>query len=300
MFKNFTLGFAPLLAPDGGAAGAGASGSGAPAAAAPAAQGSEGGQSDQAGADSEAFDFDAVLKDPRAKAAYDDRVGKLVSDRLKASRTEQGKLSERIARADQIIAQVASRYEGLDASDYDALRKAIEGDTELLQSEADRRGMTVEQLRQFRQIEQETRQLRQQEIERQRIAKVSAWTEEGRALQAKYPGFDPIVEMQNPQFTAMINSGVSQEDAYLVIHRGEVFPALMAQTAQEVQKATTQSIAAGQRPVEGATSIATPMSATPDLSALRPEDFDAIRVAVERGTPHDKAVEDVLSKRRQK
>jgi hypothetical protein len=288
----------PFFAPDGGgsgsSAGAGTAGGadgGTPAAAGAAAEGSTSPAEGQQQAQPPSFDD--ILKDPAHRKEYDSRVRRAVLDRVKGSK-------DQLDRAHGVLAYVAARYEGLEPTDYDGIRKALEGDGDLLSTEAERRGMTVEQLRQIRGMEMELAQARMQQAQIVQQQRVDASMVEAAALQAEFPDFNPVAEMQDPEFLAFVRAGASQRRAYIAMHLDEMVPALMGKTAKEVQSAVLQNIAAGTRPIEGSTASATPATAPRDYSSWKAEDFDAVRAALERGTPQEQAVDEVFARKRGK
>ena len=76
---------------------------------------------------------------------------------------------------------------------------------------------------------------------------------QGEAMKAMFPGFDLRKELQNPAFARMTapDVGVSVEDAYYALHRGEIQSAAMQVTAQKTAQMISDSIRSGAlRPVE--------------------------------------------------
>jgi hypothetical protein len=215
----------------------------------------------------------------------------MVTDRLKGTKGQLDK-------ANGVLAYIASRYEGIDPSDYDGIRKALEGDDDLLSTEAERRGMTVEQLREIRAMKAELAQARMQQSQIVQQQRIEASMAEAAALKAEFSDFDPIAELQNPRFRALVQGGASQRDAYIATHIDEIAPALMGKAAREAQSATVQNIAAGTRPIEGSRASATPATAAADYSGWKSRDFEAVRMAIERGTPPQQAVDEVFARKR--
>ena len=77
--------------------------------------------------------------------------------------------------------------------------------------------------------------------------------QQGEAMKAAFPGFDLRRELQNPAFARMTapDVGVSVEDAYYALHRGEIQSAAMQVTAQKTAQMISDSIRSGAlRPVE--------------------------------------------------
>ena len=76
---------------------------------------------------------------------------------------------------------------------------------------------------------------------------------QGEAMKAAFPGFDLRRELRNPAFARMTapDVGVSVEDAYYALHRGEIQSAAMQVTAQKTAQMISDTIRSGRlRPVE--------------------------------------------------
>ena len=97
--------------------------------------------------------------------------------------------------------------------------------------------------------------------------------QQGEAMKATFPGFDLRRELRNPAFARMTapDVGLSVEDAYYALHRGEIQSAAMQVTAQKTAQMISDSIRSGQlRPVEnGAASQGTTLSTFDYRSASR-------------------------------
>ena len=176
----------------------------------------------------------------------------------------------------------------MDASDIDALNKAIVEDDSFYEAEALEKGVTVEQLKQIRKMERENAELKRQMQEketRENANKLYAsWMEQSEKTKAVYPTFDLQAEMQNPRFVDLLRSNVDVRTAYEVLHKDEIIPAAMQFTAKTVeQKLTNKIIANGARPAENGTTSQSAAVVKSDVSQLSKADRQEIIRRVARG-----------------
>jgi hypothetical protein len=177
------------------------------------------------------------------KAEYDAEVQGLIKDRLKRSSKENAELNGKLKASAPILEAMAKKY-GVDASDYNAILNAFEADDQNLEEEAYRRDMSVEQLRQFKQIERENQALRDAEAERKRQEIYAKWDREAEELKSFYPNFDVGTEFSNNDFVRLIEAGVDMRSAYEVTHRDEILGGAMKYTAQKTAEKVANSVRA--------------------------------------------------------
>lgn len=234
-----------LFGEGGGASGGAAAGTGADGAA-------NGAQA--AGAQEQTVDraaqFDAMIKG-EYKEEYEKRFRQGLDRRFK----ETEGLRQQTEAARPLMELLAGKY-GVDAGDIGALLKAAEADESYYEQEAAEKGLTVQQLKQFKQMERENARLKAAHEERQRVERANQvqarWAQESEALKAIYPDFDFAREAQNDKFTRLLKSGVDVRTAYEVTHNDEIISGAMRFTAQKVQEKTVNNIKArGMRPDEG-------------------------------------------------
>ena len=226
--------------------------------------------------------FEELIKG-EYKDLYDARVQDTVQKRLKNSKETVEKY-EALAPTLEILAK---KY-GVDATNVEALNKAIEEDDSYFEEEALEKGISVEQLKEIRKMERENAALKSQmdEINRRENAnKVYAqWMEQAEQAKAVYPSFDLRAEMQNPQFVNLLRSNVDVRTAYEVLHKDEIIPAAMHFTAKTVeQKLTNKIIANGARPAENGNSSQSATVVKSDVSQLSKADRAEIIRRVQRG-----------------
>lgn len=188
------------------------------------------------------------------KDEFDSRVQKIVQGRIgdtKALQNQNAKM--------QPIIDMMSRKYGVDATDIDALTKAIQADDSIFQDEAAKHGMSVEQYKEYRKIESENENLRkalkQQEARQKGEKTYQDWMQQGEALKERYglSNFSFEEELQNPDFCNMLQNGISVEAAYKAMHFDEMLGGAMAATAKNVSSQVAKNIQArASRPVEGA------------------------------------------------
>lgn len=226
--------------------------------------------------------FEALIKG-EYKDLYDQRVQDTVQKRLKGSKETVDKYNA----LSPTLEILAKKY-GVDASDIEALNKAIEEDDTYFEEEALEKGITVEQLKEIRKMEKENAELKRQMEEQNRRDNAnkiySQWMEQAESAKQVYPSFDLRTEMQNQKFVDLLRSNVDVRTAYEVIHKDEIIPAAMQFTAKAVeQKLTNKIIANGARPSENGNSSQGASVTKSDVSALTKADRAEIARRVARG-----------------
>ena len=216
-----------------------------------------GGQGGEAGTAAEAqqttdkaAQFDALIKG-EYREEYDRRFKQGLDRRFKETET----LRQQTEAAKPLMELLAGKY-GVDAGDLEGLLKAAEADESYYEEEAAEKGLSVQQLKQFKQMERENAKLKAAAEERQRVERANQvqakWAQETEALKAVYPTFDFAQEAQNERFTKLLMSGVDVRTAYEVCHSDEIISGAMQFTAQRVKEKTVNNIRArGMRPDEG-------------------------------------------------
>lgn len=216
-----------------------------------------GGQGGEAGTAAEAqqttdkaAQFDALIKG-EYREEYDRRFKQGLDRRFKETET----LRQQTEAAKPLMELLAGKY-GVDAGDLEGLLKAAEADESYYEEEAAEKGLSVQQLKQFKQMERENAKLKAAAEERQRVERANQvqakWAQETEALKTVYPTFDFAQEAQNERFTKLLMSGVDVRTAYEVCHSDEIISGAMQFTAQRVKEKTVNNIRArGMRPDEG-------------------------------------------------
>ena len=226
--------------------------------------------------------FEELIKG-EYKDLYDARMQDTIQKRLKGTKETVEKY-EALAPTLEILAK---KY-GVDASDVKALNKAIEEDDSYFEEEALEKGITVEQLKEFRKMQRENADLKRQMEEqdrRENANKIYAtWMEQAEKAKTIYPNFDFRVEMQNPQFANLLRNNVDVRTAYEVIHKDDIIHGAMQFAGKTVeQKLTNKIIANGARPAENGNSSQSATVVKSDVSQLSKADRAEIIRRVQRG-----------------
>jgi hypothetical protein len=213
-------------------------------------------------------EFEKLIKG-EYKDLYDSRMQDTIKNRLKG----QKETVEKYEALAPTLGLLAKKY-GVDASDIDALNKAIEEDDAYYEEEALEKGITVEQLKQFKKMEKENAELKklrdEQNAKDAAEQKVAGWMEESKQVKAIYPQFDLRSELQNPKFIDLLRvPGVDVRTAYELTHKDEIIAGAMQFTAKTVEKKIADKIAAnGARPTENGLSSQSASLTKSDVSQL--------------------------------
>lgn len=226
--------------------------------------------------------FDDLIKG-EFKEEYAHRVQDTVQKRLKGSKEIVDKYN-----ALSPTLEILARKYGVDASDVEALNKAIEEDDSYFEDEALEKGITVAQLKEIRKMERENADLRRQMEERanqeQAERDVALWMEQAKEARKTFPSLDLGEELKNDEFLKLLKDGISVGTAYFAIHNKELVPQAMQYTAKAVEeKLTNKIIASGARPQENGMNSTSSAIVKSDVSQLTRADRDEIVRRVERG-----------------
>lgn len=225
----------------------------------------------------------AKIRKGEYKDLFDAEVQNTVQKRLKSTKDTVQKYEA----LTPTLELLAKKY-GVDAADIEALNRAIEDDDSYFEEEALEKGISVKQLKEIRKMERENAELRaemqarqNQENANREYARWIGQTEEAKKF---YPNIDLRAEMQNEQFRNLLRSGVDVRAAYEVMHRDEIFPAIMRHAAKEAeQKVTNKVIANGARPTENGMSSQSASIVKDDVSQLSNADIDEVIRQVRAG-----------------
>ena len=227
-------------------------------------------------------EFERIVKG-EYKDLYDAKVQDTVQKRLKGMKETVEKYN-----ALTPTLEILSKKYGVDASDIDALNKAIEDDDAYFEEEALEKGISVQQLKEVRRMERENadlkRQMQERETQENANRLYAAWMQQADAMKGVYPSFDLEAEMQNQRFIDLLRSNIDVRTAYEVLHKDEIIPAAMQFTAQKVeQQLTNKIIANGSRPVENGIKSQSAAQIKSDVSQLTKADRAEINRRVARG-----------------
>ena len=226
--------------------------------------------------------FEALIKG-EYKDLYDAKMQDTIQKRLKSSKETVDKYNA----LTPTLEMLAKKY-GVEATDIEALNKAIADDDAYYEEEALERGLTVEELKGIKKMERENAELRKQMQEQQAKQNAdklyAAWMQQEAETKKVYPAFDMKAEMQNPKFVDLLRSNIDVRTAYEVLHKDEIIPAAMQFTAKAVeQKLTNKIIANGARPAENGMAAQGAALVKSEVSQLSKEDRAEIIRRVQRG-----------------
>ena len=222
-------------------------------------------------AEEQTRDLDAEF-DNLIKGEFKQIYGKRVQDTVKSRLKSTNDTVEKYNTIAPVFELLAGKY-GVDPQDVQGLTRAIEEDNTYYEDEAMKRGISVQQYKAIRKMEKENAaykeaaQKAQTEANAQRL--YSQWMQEGEQVKAVYANFDLDTEMADPQFQALLKSGVNIKTAFEVLHKDELIPAAMQMTAKAVQQKLTNDIAArGRRPAENGLSGTANVPAKADVKKM--------------------------------
>jgi len=228
--------------------------------------------------------FESLIKG-RYKADFDQRVQKVVNDRLKSTKRT-------ISRFAPILDVLGQQY-GIDVSDpdkvdYDALTRRLTDDKRLYEAEAMEKGIPLETLMHMKQVERQNAALQRENAmaqgEMQRREEFDRIVRQFAEVQAIYPGADLAQELANPDFGRLVSNGVPARTAYEVLHKAEIDAAKARAVAQGAQLQAAASIQAnGMRPQEAAAAAGAGTPVQFDPSKLSKKEREEIRRRVQRG-----------------
>lgn len=226
--------------------------------------------------------FEELIKG-EFKEQFDQRMQDTIQKRLKASKETVDKFNALAP----TLEMLGKKY-GVDATDIDALSKAIQDDDAYYEEEALEKGLTVEQLKEIRKVERENADLKRKmdaERARQNADRLYAsWMEQAEAVKSVYPSFDFRAEMQNPKFQDLLRNHIDVRTAYEVIHKDEIIPAAMQFAVQATeQNITNRIIANGARPIENGNASQGASIRKSDVSTLTKADRAEINRRVANG-----------------
>lgn len=206
--------------------------------------------------------FESLIKG-EYKDLYDKRVQDTIQKRLKGS----AGIVQKYRELSPALELLGRRY-GVDATDPEALRRAIQEDAPASGDEEESKAP------------EQTETLRQERARRQ----LSDWLRQAEVTKSRYPSFDLQQEARDPRFRSLLRSGVPLQTAFEVLHQQEILPAAMAYSARRAEERMADSVIAGQlRPAEGAMGGQSPVLSKRDVKCLTRAERDEIDRRVARG-----------------
>lgn len=195
-----------------------------------------------------------------------------------------GGLEQKISQTKPVIDMLMERYKIADG-DIQKLTAAVENDDTYWAQAADEAGMAVDQFKQMQKLRRENAALlenqRRQQNKQAAETQLQKWYAEAQTVRETYPDFDLSMETRNPQFLAMLRSGVPVRHAYEVIHMDDIKTTLAQNAAKQAEKQVVDDIRAkGVRPQENGTLSQSAFTVKDDPSKWSKKDrAEAIRRA---------------------
>ena len=228
-------------------------------------------------------EFEKLIKG-EYKDLYDERMQDTIKNRLKG----QKEIVDKYNALSPMFETLSKKY-GVDASDPEAIMKAIEEDDSYYEEEALEKGISVEHLKEIRKMERENAELKklrdEQNAKEAAEKRVAEWMEESKQVKAIYPQFDLKSEMQNSKFVDLLRvPGVDVRTAYELTHKDEIIAGAMQFTAKTVEKKIADKIAAnGARPTENGLNSQSASLTKSDVSQLSKADILDLQRRIARG-----------------
>lgn len=194
--------------------------------------------------------FEQMLQSPEYKDLFTERMQSVIDKRFKET-----KILEAKDKSLQPVLEILGNKYGVSDGDIEKIAQAIQEDDSYFEEEAMEKGLTVEQLKQYKKLERENSELMKAQNEtiqrKQQEERYNGWLQQSEQMKAVYPGFDLNTEAQNPNFVKLLRAGVDVKAAYQAVHMDVILGGAMKHTAEEIAKSTVNSIRAkGQRPAE--------------------------------------------------
>lgn len=230
-----------------------------------------------AAGDGDGDDLDAAFEEMvkgKYKGVYGKRVEETIRKRLTAANSRIKQANDRISAYEPLMELLGAKYGVSDASDVNAVIKAIEDDNSFFEEEASEKGMTVEEYKAMRAIERENAALKkwreEKTAEENRDRQYVKWFWQAEDTKKAYPDFDLQAELQNPQFAELLqNTNITMRGAYEAVHHSEMMEAAVRQTNTRTKDDVAKSIIAGaKRPTENGVSASPAAPHVTDVSKM--------------------------------
>ena len=221
-------------------------------------------------------EFERLIKGDY-KEFYEERIKENLGRRFR----ENARIKEQNARNSEIVEMLCDKY---NVSDIAQLKKAIESDDAYLAAQADKRGISIEDYKYIRKLENENRRYMARERQLQAAGRASEavekWYAESITLKESYPEFDIFAEARNPSFVSLVKSGIDLKTAYEVVHHNE----MIEKAARDAEKRTTDAIRQrAMRPAENGISPGSSAILKNNVSSLSAKEREEIARRAARG-----------------
>lgn len=211
----------------------------------------------------------------------------IVKSRLKGTKAQLA----RYEALNPTLELLAQRYgTTTDNPDFAAiLNKATEEDDAFFAEEAEKRGVSVDTMRQISKMERDNaamqRMIAEQENQRKADELLNGWIQDAEKLKEVYPSFDLQSELENPDFVELMRLPIMDlQSAYEFIHKNELQAAKSEVIAQQMEQKIANKVASNQRlPVENGVAATSAATAQRDVRSLTRADRERINLEIAAG-----------------
>lgn len=227
-------------------------------------------------------EFEKLIKGDY-KEFYEERIKENLSRRFK----ENAELKEKNLRNSRIVEMLCDKY-NVDAGDFNALQRAIESDDAYLLTQAQKRGMSIDDYKYIRKLESENKRYRdlssRYKAEEEANRTVERWYLESQKLKETYPDFNIFEESKNASFVSLIKSGIDVKTAYEAVHHNEIVSKAADEAARNAEIRAAETIKQrAMRPAENGLSSQSSAIIKSDVSKLSASERAEIARRVSRG-----------------
>ena len=192
-----------------------------------------------------------TLKELIEGGEYKDEFTDFFQEKFNERHKDHKVLESKVGEYEKIVQRVAEKY-GISEINAEKVLNAIEEDETYYEKEALEKGMTIDQLKDFKRIERERNELKREKEERDRQNKTaqiqSKWRKEEEEVKRLYPNFNMAEEVKDQRFVGLITNNIDLKDGLRSSAQGTK---ILDGTIDKVSKAVRQDIKArGSRPLE--------------------------------------------------
>lgn len=199
------------------------------------------------------------------KDLFQQEIDGIINKRIKETRG----LSESLEKVAPLMDMLSEKYGIKDSKDFDSIVNAYMNDPEQYRDIAEAEGLSLEQAKHMRELENFKRAQSEAQNRANADATYQNWMREANELAEVYPEFDIYEESNNPQFTKLLQNGIPVKQAYEVLHPD----ALTMRISSEISQKQAGNIAARQkRPAENGLASKSGIEIRNDVSKFTAED----------------------------
>lgn len=232
--------------------------------------------------------FNEYMKNDKAFRGFVNKHTEgIVKNRLKGTKEEVARYKALYP----VVELLAQRYH-IDTENPEyagAMIKALEDDDAFFMEEAEKRGVSVDSMRQISKMERENAAMKkaiaEQENQRKADELLKGWMAQAEKVKEIYPSFDLQTECENPDFVELIKLPIfNLQSAFEFIHKDELQAAANQVVAQQVEQRIANKVASNANlPVENGYAVASAAVAKKDVRNMTRAEREEINRRVARG-----------------